>query len=133
MRSLHIRQTKLDKALADSFVPTRLFANKPTRREADLPKWVAGALWGIPGNHTVRAPAPRLFPGFNLRPQHAAADGGQLDLETLEGCLVGRGLGWRRECRVKVLGAWATVYVVENAPAGRATLARSRLSSHVAP
>jgi len=40
------------------------------------------------------------------------------DSRALEGCLVGLGLGWRRECRAKVLGAWATVYVVENAPAG---------------
>lgn len=42
------------------------------------------------------------------------------DSRALEACLVGLGLGWRRECRVKVLGAWATVYVVENGPARRA-------------
>jgi hypothetical protein len=55
------------------------------------------------------------------------------DSRALEDCLLGLRLGWRRECRVKVLGAWATVYAVGNAPAGRATLARSPLSSHVSP
>jgi tRNA (guanine6-N2)-methyltransferase len=37
------------------------------------------------------------------------------DSRALEDCLLGLGLSWRKECRVKVLGAWATVYAVENA------------------
>jgi len=38
------------------------------------------------------------------------------DSSAMEACLRGSGLSWREECRAKVLGTWATVYSVENAP-----------------
>jgi len=42
------------------------------------------------------------------------------DSQSLEHCLLGLGLGWREECKVKVLGVWAAIYTVENALARRA-------------
>jgi hypothetical protein len=53
------------------------------------------------------------------------------DSRALEGCLAGLGMGWRRECRVKVLGAWATVYVVGDAPARRARAGALRAQDRV--
>jgi tRNA G10 N-methylase Trm11 len=41
------------------------------------------------------------------------------DSSTLESCLRALSLPWRRECRAKVLGAWAAIYSVKNA-SGRA-------------
>jgi SAM-dependent methyltransferase len=38
------------------------------------------------------------------------------DSSAMEACLRGLGLSWREECRAKVLGTWATIYSVENAP-----------------
>ena len=40
------------------------------------------------------------------------------DSSALEQCLTSAGLPWHKECRAKVLGAWATIYSVENAPTG---------------
>ncbi len=50
------------------------------------------------------------------------------DSAALEGGLLGLGLKWRSECKVKVLGVWATIYVVEKGPArrGRAGTGRGR-------
>jgi SAM-dependent methyltransferase len=41
------------------------------------------------------------------------------DSQSLERCLSGLGLAWRKECRVKALGVWAAIYVVDKAPARR--------------
>jgi tRNA G10 N-methylase Trm11 len=38
------------------------------------------------------------------------------DSSALESCLRGSPLSWRGECRVKVLGTWATIYSVAKAP-----------------
>ena len=40
------------------------------------------------------------------------------DSAALEGCLRGSSLSWRQECRVKVLGTWATIYFVQHAQRG---------------
>lgn len=46
------------------------------------------------------------------------------DSAALEGGLSGLGMKWRRECKAKVLGVWATIYVVEKVAARRGRAGR---------
>jgi hypothetical protein len=48
------------------------------------------------------------------------------DSRSLERCLSDLSLSWRKECRVKVLGVWAAIYVVDKAPARRGQMGGRR-------